>query len=152
MESLQTLFQNDRPYREKYEDVSPADNEDAKEEYWENYYHENDSDIVYEWNNGYLEVKPVSDQKGSETLQWFCDILRCYIHAYPLGRTSNLDIGFRLAIPGRVEIRKPDLAVEPNRKGNGPNRFKNCCMRKNSESRGWRRNSGPWELIRMIND
>lgn len=119
MESLQTLSKNDQAFRIGYEDVSPSDSGGSKdglavleEEYWEKYYH--DPDFTYEWNNGYLEEKPVSDQKGSEVYQWFCDIIRCYIRTYPLGRISNLDIGFRLAIPGRVEIRRPDLALVLN--------------------------------------
>ena len=81
----------------------------TEEEYWEKYY--NDPDFVYEWRNGYLEVRPVSDQKGSETCQWFCDILRCYVRTHQAGRISTLDIGFRMALPGGTSIRRPDVAV-----------------------------------------
>ncbi|MCP4352735.1 MAG: Uma2 family endonuclease, partial [Desulfobacterales bacterium] len=123
MEVLQTLSQKDQihqeTYKKTYKDISPAENDASKdglavseEEYREIYY--NDPDFVYEWNNGYLEVKPMSDQKGSESYQWFCDILRCYIRTYPAGRTTNLEIGFRLALPHKTSDRIPDLAVVLN--------------------------------------
>ncbi|MCP4353190.1 MAG: Uma2 family endonuclease [Desulfobacterales bacterium] len=116
MDALQTLSPDDQIRQETFRDISPAENNVPKDglavsekEYWEKYYH--DPDFVYEWNNGYLEVKPMSDQKGSETYQWFCDIMRCYIRTYPVGRTTNLEIGFRLALPHKTSARIPDLAV-----------------------------------------
>jgi len=93
------------PEEEKSEDglaVSEAD-------YWEKYY--NHLDFKYEWNNGYLEEKPVSDVKGSRLYQWFSKILECFFSSYPVGEIINLDIGFRLALPNKTSIRKPDLAV-----------------------------------------
>jgi hypothetical protein len=38
-------------------------------EYWEKYY--NDHDVIYEWNNGYLEEKPVSDYSTILMYKWF---------------------------------------------------------------------------------
>jgi len=84
----------------------------SEEEYWENYY--NHPDFNYEWNNGYLEEKPVTDLKGSFVYQWFCDILRRYFSTYPVGIPVNLEIGFRLALPRKKSVRKPDLAVVLN--------------------------------------
>ena len=81
----------------------------TEEEYWEKYY--NDPDFIYEWKNGYLEVRPVSDQKGCETYYWFCDILRCYVRTHQAGRMSGQEIGFRMDLPGEVVIRRPDMAV-----------------------------------------
>jgi len=123
MEALQALSRNEQVYLAKYEETLVAEEETpvaesdapkdglavSEEEYWEKYYH--DPDFVYEWNNGCLEVKPVSDQKGSETYQWFCDILRCYFRTYLAGRIVNLNIGFRMVIPGKTSVRRPDLGV-----------------------------------------
>jgi hypothetical protein len=84
----------------------------SEKEYWENYY--NHPDFDYEWKNGYLEEKPMTDVKGSLVYQWFSDILRCYFAAHPIGMIINLEIGFRLALPGDISIRKPDMAVVLN--------------------------------------
>ncbi len=103
-------------WQEEYE--PPSGEEEISEDglavseadYWRTYYHHY-SDFSYEWNNGYLEEKPVSDVKGSRLYQWFCEILRCFFSAHPVGEVINLDIGFRLAMPGSTSIRKPDIAV-----------------------------------------
>lgn len=81
----------------------------SEEEYWKTYY--DDPDYIYEWNNGVLEVRPMSDLKGSLLYQWFCDILRCWFRTFPIGTIINLDIGFRLALPHKTTIRIPDLSV-----------------------------------------
>ncbi len=81
----------------------------SEEEYWEKYYHH--PDFNYEWKNGYLEEKPMADVKSSIVYDWFSDILKCYLSAYPVGTTVNPEIGFRLELPGDVSIRKPDRAV-----------------------------------------
>ncbi len=121
MEALQTLISHNQSYhRREYPaetiigDIDQSEDGLAvsEKEYWEKYYH--DLDYVYEWNNGCLEVKPVSDFKGSEGYQWFCRILDCYFQTHPVGAIVNLDIGFRLAISGKVQIRRPDLAVVMN--------------------------------------
>jgi hypothetical protein len=103
------------------EDTSPVADEKtvsedrryvSEEEYWENYY--SHPDFSYEWKNGYLEEKPMSDFKGSLVCQWFCDILRRYFQTFPVGSIVNLEIGFRLALPRDISIRKPDMAVVLN--------------------------------------
>ena len=81
----------------------------SEDEYWRTYY--NHPDFSYEWNKGYLEEKPVSDVKGSRLYRWFCKIMECFFSAHPVGEIINLDIGFRLALPGQISIRKPDMAV-----------------------------------------
>ncbi|MCP4353582.1 MAG: Uma2 family endonuclease [Desulfobacterales bacterium] len=113
MDALQTLSRNDG---EKYPKIPFAENEISEdglpvseEEYWEKYY--NHLDFSYEWNNGYLEVKPMADHKGSLICQWFSDILRCYVSTYPVGKIVNLEIGFRLALPHKTSVRIPDMAV-----------------------------------------
>jgi len=119
MRTLLALYRNEQTCPGGYE-YPDADADDPSQdglavtegEYWEKYY--NDPDFVYEWKNGYLEVRPVSDVRGSETYQWFCDILRCHLRTHSAGTPVNLEIGFRMAFPGNTSIRKPDLAVVLN--------------------------------------
>ena len=84
----------------------------SEEEYWEKYY--DHPDFNYEWNNGYLEEKPMADLKGSKIYQSFFLILKCYLNAFPIGEMVNLEIGFRMALPHKTSIRKPDLGVISN--------------------------------------
>ena len=114
MKTLKTL---ERKY-EKYEsspdtfvegEVSYDGLAVSEEEYWEKYY--NDPDFSYEWNNGILEVKPMSDIQSSHMYQWFSDILRCYFSTYPVGIMVNLEIGFRLELSDKTSIRKPDMGI-----------------------------------------
>jgi Uma2 family endonuclease len=115
MEALQTL---ERTVPEEYgyiyfpeeDDLSKDGLAVSEEEYWAKYY-QGDSGFVYEWKNGYLEVKPVSDVKGNKSCQWFQDILRCYLRTNPVGTAVVQDIGFRLAFPGSTSVRRPDLCV-----------------------------------------
>jgi len=119
MEALQSLSSDRQFYPHvKYDETFVVENDPylsqdglavSEEEYWEKYYH--DLDYVYEWNNGYLEEKPVSDVKGSKGYQWFCRILDCYFQTYPIGESINLDIGFRLEFKDNIQIRRPDLAI-----------------------------------------
>jgi len=77
--------------------------------YWENYY--SHPDFNYEWNEGVLEEKPMSDYAGYLMYLWFIEILRHFFTVYPIGKMIGLEIGFRLALPDKVTIRKPDLGV-----------------------------------------
>jgi Uma2 family endonuclease len=117
MKTLHTLRNNpeESPYigGNREEDTVSGDGRYvSEEEYWEKYY--SHPDFSYEWNNGYLEEKPMSDFKGSLVYQWFCDILRRYFRTFPVGSIVSLEIGFRLALPGDISIRKPDIAVVLN--------------------------------------
>jgi Uma2 family endonuclease len=42
---------------------------------------------------------------------WFLSLVKDYFHVYPIGRMIGLGMGFRLALPDRTTIRKPDLAA-----------------------------------------
>ncbi|MDM8524683.1 Uma2 family endonuclease [Desulfococcaceae bacterium HSG8] len=120
MEALQTLSRNgDRAYQKAYGHIFPGENNVPKhglvvseEEYWEKYY--DDPDFVYEWNNGRLEARPMSDVKGSKAHRWFCNILDCYLTTYPVATAVSLEIGFRLVLPAKITDRIPDLAVVRN--------------------------------------
>ena len=81
----------------------------SEEEYWRDYYLE--SDIHYEWNNGILEEKPVSDFETLAVYQWFMELLGHYLRVHPIARIVFLEMGFRLPLPTGTVIRKPDLAV-----------------------------------------
>lgn len=55
----------------------------AEEDYWRQYYLE--SDVHYEWNNGRLEEKPVSDYETFLVYQWFMALLAHFLTATPRG-------------------------------------------------------------------
>jgi hypothetical protein len=81
----------------------------SETEYWENYY--NDSDHHYEWNNGYLEEKGVSEKLTTDSYKWFFELLQNYLRVTGQGQMIALETGFRLVLPGKRTIRKPDLGV-----------------------------------------
>lgn len=77
--------------------------------YWDAYYEY--SDISYEWNDGVLEEKPVSDYLSFLVYLWFVSLLEQFLTVHPIGKMVGLEFGFRLALPDKVAIRKPDLGV-----------------------------------------
>ncbi len=81
----------------------------SEAEYWEFYYE--DSDHHYEWNNGYIEEKGVSDRLTTCQYEWFFELLRNYLRVTKQGQLITLETAFRLALPGHTAIRKPDLGV-----------------------------------------
>jgi Uma2 family endonuclease len=116
MESLQSLHR----MPDKYQGSNIFTEKDASEhglyvsetEYWEKYYHH--PDFSYEWNNGYLEEKPMTDYRGSRAYQWFLILLHQFLDRFPIAKMIGLEFGFRLALPRKTSIRKPDLAVVLN--------------------------------------
>jgi hypothetical protein len=84
----------------------------SEETYWTDYYLE--SDIHYEWNNGRLEEKPVSDYETYLVYAWFTELLQHFLRAQPIARIVSLEMGFRLPLPTGVVIRKPDFGVVHN--------------------------------------
>lgn len=81
----------------------------SEDDYWRQYYL--DAERRYEWNNGRLEEKPVSDQATYLVYLWFVELLRHYLREHPVGQLAALEMGFRLALPGRTVIRRPDLGL-----------------------------------------
>ncbi len=81
----------------------------SEAEYWRTWY--NEPDFHYEWCNGHLEVKPVSDYLGYQMARWFLFLLHAFLNTHPIGRDVGLDIGFRLAFGDHVSVRRPDFAV-----------------------------------------
>jgi Uma2 family endonuclease len=99
-----------RYLNEEIEGLHSADGLRVSEaEYWETYYH--DPDVQYEWNDGILEEKPMADYQSSEVYRWFVLLLEEYLNAFPVATPVYLEIGFRLALPHKTAIRKPDLAL-----------------------------------------
>ena len=84
----------------------------SEETYWKEYYLE--SDIHYEWNNGRLEEKPVSDYGTYLVYGWFVELLRYFLRTRPIARMVALEMGFRLKLPTGTVIRKPDFGVVCN--------------------------------------
>ena len=80
--------------------------------YWEKYYEHPSKN--YEWNNGYLEEKPVSDYATFLIYNWLMKLFGFYFETYHNGALVNLEMGFRLDLPDKVTIRKPDLGVITN--------------------------------------
>ena len=107
MSSVQALIRHDDLYPE-YE-VSKDGLKVSEAEYWKTYYE--DPDFVYEWNNGFLEVRPMADLKGSKAYRWFLRIMDCYFSTFPIGEIVTMEIGFRLNLPQNLSVRIPDLAV-----------------------------------------
>ena len=75
------------------------------QEYWDHYYeHE---DFAYEWNNGILENKPMTDQVSLKLYYWFLDLLQEYLHAHPIAQLTGLELGVKM----KTSVRKPDIGV-----------------------------------------
>lgn len=93
--------------------VEGAISEDGKvvseEEYWATYY--NHPDFDYEWNNGVLEVKPMSNLLQYTLYDWFVALVRAFLEVYPVGYKMALEHGFRLEAAKHTSVRKPDLFV-----------------------------------------
>jgi Uma2 family endonuclease len=75
--------------------------------YWRDYYEH--PDFTYEWNNGILEEKPMADVRNSAIYRWLLKLLEVYLEVNPIAQLVNLEIGFRLPLPHKTTIRKPDL-------------------------------------------
>ena len=84
----------------------------SEREYWLDYYLE--SNVQYEWNNGRLEEKPVSDDETGLVFDWFMHLLRLFLDSRPMAKMAPPDMGFRLPLPTGTVIRKPDLGVVCN--------------------------------------
>jgi Uma2 family endonuclease/ribosomal protein L14E/L6E/L27E len=78
--------------------------------YWEKYY--DHPDIIYEFNDGILEEKPVADFLNFSSYKWFLILLNEFLEVRPVAKTTGLEIGFRFPLPhNTVKIRRPDLGV-----------------------------------------
>jgi hypothetical protein len=97
---------------QEYGTYSPARQKISEAEYWEKYY--DSPDVVYEWNNGYLEEKAVSDVLTILTYKWFFELLEHYLRTNPIAQSVLLEMGFRLTLKEKHEVRRPDMGVVLN--------------------------------------
>ncbi len=115
MENMPTVVHEPRiqPVRQRQEHLRSEDGATVSEAvYWESYYPcAGNSDVRYEWNNGYLEEKPVSDYANDLMVQWFIDIVRHFLHVHPIGKLITVEMGFRFVLPRKTLIRRPDFSV-----------------------------------------
>lgn len=113
--SLAEKWVMDHPFQDEENDatVQEALSEDGKRVseavYWAKYYEH--PDFSYEWNNGVLEEKPVSDYLGFLVYNWFLSLLNHFLDLWPIGKIVGLEFGFRLALLHKTTIRKPDLGI-----------------------------------------
>ena len=81
----------------------------SEADYWEFYYL--GPEVTYEWNDGILEEKGVSDYLTFRVFDWFIQLLSEFLRARPIADRVGLEMGFRLALPDKVAIRRPDYGV-----------------------------------------
>lgn len=81
----------------------------SEEDYWKYYYGYPDNS--YEWNNGKLELRPMSDFLSFTMYLWFIRLLEDYLTVYQEGQLMGFEMGLRLNLGQKTTIRKPDLAV-----------------------------------------
>jgi hypothetical protein len=99
--------------RPSEDELMNADGRQVSEtEYWAYYYAFPDKH--YEWNNGRLQEKPVSDNLTYWIYSWLRALLDEFLKQHPIAKCTGLEHGFRLALSDRVVIRKPDLGVVRN--------------------------------------
>jgi hypothetical protein len=91
---------------------SPPKKRVTEAEYWEKYY--NYPDKTYEWHNGELEQKSVSEHVTYLTHDWFSELFNHYLRVHPIAKPAGLEMGFRLILPDEVSIRRPDLGIVLN--------------------------------------
>ena len=93
----------------------------SKEVYWADYYHlggHEFGDVSYEWNNGYLEAKPLTTKAQLTLYRWFCALIEQYIKTYQNAESISLEVGFSMLVPNpeipgtmKEAVRKPDLGI-----------------------------------------
>ena len=81
----------------------------SEDNYWKYYY--DHPDFNYEWNNGVLEEKAVSNLRGYNLFEWFLILINLYLKTKMEGILVGLEIGFKLKLTNKKSIRKPDLAL-----------------------------------------
>ena len=80
-------------------------------EYWDKYY--DYPEVTYEWNNGELEEKGVSDFLTILMSEWFSELLSYYLKTHPIAKKTFLEMGFRLGLQ-TTNIRRPDFGLVLN--------------------------------------
>ena len=86
----------------------------SEETYWEEYY----TDTPYEWNNGRLEVKPLSDYSAHLLSKFINALLLEYERSGFHFQSISSEIGFTMYLKKGKKVRKPDVGII------GPNSLK----------------------------
>jgi hypothetical protein len=98
------------PHQNRSDPPEPYDGMPVSEaDYWEFYYL--GPEVTYEWNDGILEEKGVSDYLTFRVFDWFVQLLSEFLRAHPIADRVGLEMGFRLRLPDKVAIRRPDYGV-----------------------------------------
>lgn len=84
----------------------------TKAEYWDKYY--DYPDVTYEWNNGKLEEKGVSDFVTISMADWFNKLLGYFLETHQLAKKTFLEMGFSLLLAQKEEVRRPDFGIVLN--------------------------------------
>jgi len=101
-----------KSYHKEISSFPPTKFKITQAEYWDEYY--NAPDVTYEWNNGELEEKGVSDVVTVLTYKWFWELLEHYLRTHPIAESVLLFMGFNLTLPQKTAIYRPDLGVVLN--------------------------------------
>ncbi|MDM8560632.1 Uma2 family endonuclease [Candidatus Parabeggiatoa sp. HSG14] len=88
---------------------APPKKQVTEAEYWEKYYDYPNKN--YEWNNGELEEKPVSEHVTYLTFVWFLKLVDHYLETHSNADLAGLEMGFHMVLPNKVSIRKPDFGI-----------------------------------------
>ena len=102
---LRQFRNDDLEHIETDHDFSLEGKQVSEEEYWEKYY----SDTPYEWNNGILEVKPLSDFRSNLLKIWFEALLHEYRNIQKNFQEIACEIGFKMTLKKGNKVRKPDI-------------------------------------------
>ena len=95
----------------------------TKEEYWARWYASPcpDLDVSYEWNNGFLQAKPLPDFPQIRLYRWFSQFLGHFLEVDPIAKVIDLETGVSTTVleaalpPGKWEVvYKPDLGIVLN--------------------------------------
>ena len=105
----------------RIEQRAPADGlRVTLEEYWDRWYERPHPhiDVSYEWNNGVLEAKPLSNHPQTKQYRWFFGLLDCYLEVNPIAKILCLETGTFMSVrdeslpSGKWEVVfKPDIGV-----------------------------------------
>ncbi|MBK5939892.1 Uma2 family endonuclease [Halochromatium roseum] len=81
----------------------------SEADYWR--YYADWPDVTYEWHQGRLEAKGVSDWATILLFQWFIALIRYWLDSHAGGQLVNQEMGFVLNLAGQRSIRRPDTGI-----------------------------------------
>lgn len=83
----------------------------SEAQYWSRYYK---AEKAYEWNNGTLEEKPVSEYATVLVYKWFLQLIEHFLESHPIANSTLLEMGGRFRHDKGLSIRKPDIGIVLN--------------------------------------